>query len=57
MVLLVKDKDRDCLMHKGDINPFKTDTEIRNGENSRFSLENPVGKSSETSVAFLLVLS
>ena len=29
VVLLVKDKDRDCLVHKGDINPFKRDESIQ----------------------------
>ena len=36
VVLLVKDKDTDCLVHKGDINPFKRDDTLETPGNSMY---------------------
>ena len=46
VVLLVKDRDRDCLVHKGDINPFKREDD--NGEEhvaTKYHFSNLVEKS------------
>ena len=45
VILLVKDKDRDCLVHKGDINPFQRDSDTQIHVKSGLHFNNAFKKS------------
>ena len=45
VILLVKDKDRDCLVHKGDINPFQRDSNSDDHLKSHLHLKSAAKKS------------